>query len=463
MLRILSDMAQKSPIFSLALCVVIAGCATPRATDELSSGLAPPAWPTQLQTVPGEADVPEHWLSTFESTELNGFVMEVLDRNLALKQQRAQVDTLRERVSITRADRLPAVNLSLSGQRSRFQPTLAVSENYTVSALLTQELDIWGRLSASQRAAQLDYQAAELRYLQARRQTAADATSAIFDAITAEQLRQLFSQRLITLTSSLDIIQRGYRSGLNEALDVYLAQTSLEQERARVASQSQASFTARTNLQLLLAEYPDASIKTTPRLPRLGPVPGIGAPSSVLTRRPDIQAAWLDLLSADAALAAAHKNRFPSLTLTASGSDVDNALHTLLDGGQLGWSVAASLFAPLYQGGRLKSLERQAQLAVAQAEAAYLEVVYRAFAQVQNELNNAVELSRQLAALQVAEANAANALALATDQYQRGLVNYATVLESQRRAFDTQTNVIQLRNQQLASRVRLLLALGGEV
>ena len=454
-------------LIALVVCVTSLGCATNRTPHQLAEGLAPPAWPTQ--TAPDgagaiePADIPTSWLDTFDSAALRDFVDQVLAQNLALQQQAAQVASLAERVTITRANRLPSLSLSLNGQRSRLQPSATVTENYSVSAALSQELDIWGALSDSQRAAQLDLQAAQLRYLQAQRQTAADAVTATFDAISAEQLRQLFSQRLVTLSNSLDIIQRGYRSGLNEALDVYLAQTSLQQERARVASQSQASFTARTNLQLLLAQYPDARISTAPQLPQLGPVPGLGLPSSILTRRPDIQAAWLDLLSADANLAVAHKNRFPSLTLSASGSDTERSISQLLDGGQLAWSVAASLFQPLYQGGRLRSLERQAQLAVAQSEAAYLEVVYRAFAQVQNEINNAVQLADQLAALELAEVNAANALSLATDQYQRGLVNYATVLESQRRAFDTQTSVIQLKNQQLASRVRLFLALGGDV
>ena len=96
-----------------------------------------------------------------------------------------------------------------------------------------------------------------------------------------------------------------------------------------------------------------------------------------------------------------------------------------------------------------------------QAEAAYLDVVFNAFAQVQNEINNIARLGEQLAASETALTNAEAALALANDQYQRGLVPYTTVLESQRRAFDTQTTVIQLKNQQLASRVRLYVALGA--
>jgi multidrug efflux system outer membrane protein len=196
-------------------------------------------------------------------------------------------------------------------------------------------------------------------------------------------------------------------------------------------------------------------------LPDLAPLPNVGMPAALLKRRADIQTAWLNLLAADADLAVAHKNRFPSLDLTGSVRDAASGLSRLVDGGNLAFSAAASLFQPLFQGGRLQSLEEQARVFVAQAEQRYLEVVFAAFAEVENELSRAVSLQDRYNAFLQAEANADAAMTLAFDQYQRGLVNFTTALESQRRAFDAQTTVVQLRNQLLQSRVALLLALGG--
>ena len=58
--------------------------------------------------------------------------------------------------------------------------------------------------------------------------------------------------------------------------------------------------------------------------------------------------------------------------------------------------------------------------------------------------------------------NSRAALQLATEQYQRGLVTYTTVLESQRQAFDAVTQVVQLKNLRLQNRIALYLSLGGE-
>ena len=88
--------------------------------------------------------------------------------------------------------------------------------------------------------------------------------------------------------------------------------------------------------------------------------------------------------------------------------------------------------------------------------------MFRALAEVENALSRGQALNARYEAFVQAEQNADAALELAFDQYQRGLAPYTTVLESQRRAFDAQTTLIQLQNQQLKNRVDLLLALGGD-
>ena len=356
---------------------------------------------------------------------------------------------------------MPTLNAGLSGQRFRTAPSAPISEGVEVSATAGFEVDLWGKLNAAQRQAVLQH-AAQLAQLEdLERRLVAGVVGAAFDVISAGQLLALFEQRLSNLLEGLDIIERGYRSGLNEALDVYLAQTTVQQERANIANQQQLRFAAATDLELLLARYPGAALTMQSPLPALAPLPDIGIPADLASRRPDVRQAWYQLLAADAGLAVAHKNRFPALTFAATVSDADSAVSRLLDGGKLAFSVAGSLVQPLFQGGRLRSLERTAKLRVEQAEQEYLETVYDAFAEVENELRRAVSLTERYDAFVQAQANAEAALNLATDQYQRGLVNFTTVLESQRRAFDAQTTVVQLRNQRLQNRIALLLALGG--
>ncbi len=425
--------------------------------------------PANLQALPEQyssqsapaAAPPEAWLDTFRTPVLHSLVDQALADNYLLSLQAAEVEVARQQARLVLADRLPELNSSLSARRLRPVTGGRVSTQFDVAVDLGLDIDVWGRLADQHRQAALNLAAARMDYLDARRSLVAQTVSAVFSAISAAQLQALFNSRLHNLRQSLDVIEQGYRSGLNEALDVYLAQTTVQQERANVASQHQAIFSANTSLQLLLAAYPDARLELPAELPALPPLTGTGLPVQLLQRRPDVQRAWLELLAADAGAAAAHKNLLPGVSFTTSLSDSDNAVRRLLDSGNLAWSASASVLQPLFQGGRLRALQAQAELRVVQAEQRYLDTVFSALAEVENELNNALSLEEQLQAFSAAQTNAEAALELAFDQYQRGLVTYTTVLESQRRAFDAQTTLVQLRNQQLQSRVILLQALGG--
>ena len=97
-----------------------------------------------------------------------------------------------------------------------------------------------------------------------------------------------------------------------------------------------------------------------------------------------------------------------------------------------------------------------------QAEQQYLDLVYRAFADVENAISRSESLKERYESFLDAETNSAAALNLALEQYQRGLVPYTTVLESQRQAFDAEATVVELRNQLLQNRIDLYLALGGD-
>ena len=444
------------PQFILALALLFAGCATTPRAPLLDAAL-PEAWQQ-----PAEGDVIEAWLPTFNDPHLTELVNRAIAGNHGLGQQRAVVESVRQRARLARAARLPAVNLGLNSQRQRAFASAPVNEQFDLSAVLNAPLDLWGALGDSERQALLELAAEEARYDAAEQNLVAAVVSAHYDAAAALQLQELLDQRLANLSQSLDVIESGYRSGINGALDVYLARNTLEQERANVANQRQERMQAIANLELLLADYPGGRFAAGERLPhRVRPV-GVGVPAELLQRRPDIQQAWLELLAADAGLAVAHKNRFPALTLTANARDSKGHLGDLLNGGALAWTLAAGLTQPLFQGGRLDSLREQARLTIARLERRYLETVYQAIAQVETELSRARNLADRHEAIHEAQASAEAALGLAFDQYQRGLVGYITVLESQRRAFDAQSSLIRLHNRLIQNRVALLLALGGD-
>jgi multidrug efflux system outer membrane protein len=321
---------------------------------------------------------------------------------------------------------------------------------------------LWGKLSKEQQAAQLQYSAQQANLESAERDLAAATAGAFFEVLEAKQLLEVAKRRLDNTTVTQDIVESGYRQGLNDALDLYLAKNQVERQKASYAQQEQTLVETIADLQLALARYPDGHMQIEQELPVItDPIPA-GLPSELLMRRSDVQEAWLNLLATDADLAATHKDRFPSLSLVGSAGATSIAFSDLLEGDATVWSLAGGLTQPLFNAGRLEAFEEQAAARVEIAEQQYLDLVYRAFASVENAISRSVSLSQRYESFLEAEKNSSAALNLALQQYQRGLISYTTVLESQRQAFDAESTVVQLKNQLLQNRIGLYQALGGE-
>lgn len=453
----------------------LAGCATSGISPDTRELDLPPNWrqdpagttpADSPRQSPAEAGPTGHWLAALDSPILETLVNEALAQNYTLATQRARVEELRQAAATQGAALWPSFSLGLDGDRNGLNGEDGgdiVTESWRAGLDLSWELDIWGKLGDRQRQAALGYQSALAALRQQQLQLAADVATGWFNAIANARLEALLKQRLDNVSTDLASLEQGYRRGLNPALDVYLSRNTVADSRANLAQQRQDLQEAQSSLQLLLARYPGGEgLATAAALPELDPVTPAGSPAGLLQRRPDIQGAWLDLLAADAGLAAAHKDRFPSFSLVGRAGSSSSALHGLVDAGLGSWSIGAGLAQPLFDAGRLSSLEAQARARVAQAEQGYLDTVFQALAEVERLLSAEHTLRDQLEAQRESRDNADIAYELSLQQYERGLVDYTTVLEAQRRAFDAQTAAIRLHSRVIANRIDLYRALGGD-
>jgi outer membrane protein TolC len=424
-------------LFLLALMAVLAsvsgGCTNSAITPEATEVGMPADWTRGGDQ--GAVDL--NWLESFDDPQLTALVSEAITSNYLLEQERARLYEAEQIVTIVRANRFPDLDVSLDASRRGFRDASdqrLVTETYGAEVGAFWEVDLWGRLSKEQQAAQLAFGAQEARFEFVQRNVAA----------------------------AHDIVASGYRQGLNDALDLYLARNVVERQQANYAQREQVVAETIADLQLALARYPSGRMEIPGTLPVMtDPIPS-GLPSELITRRTDLQEAWLNLLAADADLAAAHKARFPSLSLVGSAGVTSAEFSDLLDTDLSVWSIAGSATQPLFNAGRLEAREEQAYARVRQAEQQYLNLVFNAFADVENAISRSVSLRERYESFLDAETNSRAALELALEQYQRGLVPYTTVLESQRQAFDAVETVVELRNLLLQNRIVLYLALGGE-
>jgi outer membrane protein TolC len=116
----------------------------------------------------------------------------------------------------------------------------------------------------------------------------------------------------------------------------------------------------------------------------------------------------------------------------------------------------------VYQGGRIKANIRLDDEEKDALVATYAETALTAFREVETALAAEKYLIGQVAALERASTEAKRSEGLSRSQYEQGLVDIITLLESQRRSFDSQSALLAARLEFLRNRVDLYLALGGD-
>jgi len=447
------------PTLILGFTLLLSACAvSPDYTPPLAPGI-----PSTWQQKEGQAAIETGWLAAMNDPQLEKLVDEALHNNHQLAAQNALLEQARQQLIISGAPRIPELSaaLNVSQRQIRTSGARTTAKNIGLTLDLNWEIDLWGKLRDTQKQAALSFAAREAELEITRQQLVAAVGRAWYDVLEAQSLLTLYKHRLNNLGHNLDIIETGYRQGLNPALDLYLTRNSIQQDAARTEAQQLVLAEAARQLQLLLGRYPDGSDYPSQPLPLVeGNIPA-GLPSELISRRPELRSAWLDLMAADAGVAVSHKQRFPRLTITGSTGQSSSELKNLLTTEQHFWSLAGGLLQPLFNAGELAAREEQARARLAQLEKQYLDNVYQAFAETETALARENSLAAQYLHYLEAEKNALAAERLSFEQYQRGLLSYATVLESQRRAFDAQSTVVQLRHQRLYNRIALYTALGG--
>ncbi|WP_286259239.1 efflux transporter outer membrane subunit [Pseudoalteromonas apostichopi] len=454
---------QYKPSFLALSVILLSACASQPAHNERVAELesVPSAW-QQLPADDKVLAVQDNWLQQLHDPQVFNLVEQALAHNQAILQAGFDVAIKEQQLIAAGADLWPSLDLSTRASRSKDNRPVSYSNASSASLELSYEVDLWGKLSASERQANLDYLAEKAIFAQSKQQLVADVVAGWFDVITNHKLLELFKQREQNAEKNLDIIESGYRQGLNEALDVYLARNELNTERSNIAAQQAKLTQSIRDLERLTGQYPAGALTVSADLPLLENTIPLGLPSELITRKPALMASWYQLLSTDAGLAYAHKQRFPSLNLSASISDSTNRVSDLFSPSSLAWSLIGSISMPLFEGGRLQANEEQARLTVKRQEQAYLATLYDAFNDVETAISQEQALKVRYEKTLEAQENAVAAERLSFEQYQSGLVTYTTVLDAQDRSFNAQSSVIELKNQLIKNRINLHIALGGD-
>jgi outer membrane protein, multidrug efflux system len=448
-----------------ALLLIGAGCSSSKPE---STTVAPQVW--TVATSAGK--VADRWWESFGDTNLVGLVEEALVENHDLKAMKARIDAAMEQSRIIGADRLPSLDAQFGSQRQQqifvglpipgaAGPLKTRSTAHTFNLVANWELDLWGRVRSSRQAALADYLAATDDLRGARLSLVAQTVRGWLRLVESRQQLGLASQTVQIFESTSRTVRDRYERGLVSPLDLRLALSSESSARALVQLRKSESNDARRQLEALLGRYPAGTLDPAIALPELIADVPAGLPSELLERRPDLQAAKWRVEAATQRTSEAKASLLPRISLTAGGGRTSSELGDLLDHDFSLWSIAGNAAQPIFQGGRLRSNVRLQKARARESFENYEAALLTAFREVETSLANESLLKEREFELGEAARQAKAAEKLAAERYRAGLEPFVTLLESQRRALDSEGQLLTVRRNRLDNRVALHLALGG--
>ncbi|MGD1085547.1 MAG: efflux transporter outer membrane subunit [Verrucomicrobiota bacterium] len=286
--------------------------------------------------------------------------------------------------------------------------------------------------------------------------------TAIQEASTRSQIDA--TEKIIAANAkALDILRSQRKLGYASDLDVDGQEAALEQVQQLLPPLQKQLEQTRDLIRALVDNLPSQDVEETfefssLHLPHDLP---LSLPSTIIKQRPDVRAAEEQMRSANAQVGVAIANRFPQFTVTGSLSGTATTVSQLFANGSGGWSLAADVSQPIFQGFTLLHRQHAADQALIQAAAQYRSTVVSACQNVADTLHALESDADALKAAAAAEHNAKHAFDLTTQQYQLGYTTYLTLLTAEEAYDQAVINTVQARANRYSDTAALFEALGG--
>ena len=289
------------------------------------------------------------WREMFTDPKLQSLIETGLERNADLNVARLRVEAAEAVLMTARLSYLPSLGLTAEGNANKHDG--ATAKTYNVRASASWELDIFGKLTAAKRGA-----AAALQGSRAYRQavqtqlvaTIADSyyTLAMLDAQMTISNRTLENWRATVRTlEALKKVGKANEAGVLQAKANVMQLESSQLAICKSVSETEnalSAILAMPSQPIERSSLDEASFPDTI---------SIGVPLQLLSNRPDVRQAEMELAQAFYATHVARSAFYPNITLSGTLGWTNNGGGAITNPGQWLFNAIGSLTQPLFNRG----------------------------------------------------------------------------------------------------------------
>jgi len=415
------------------------------------------------------ADMP--WNTVFKDEKLNALIQKGLDQNLNLKNAIENIVQARASLRQSKLAYYPTLQLDANATHNKqseaglnFPAGININTlttTYKLGVSTSWEVDVWGKLSSSKRAALATYLATDAAKQAVQTQLISDIANNYFLLLAYDKQLEITQQTLKSRIENVETIKALKEGAIVTGAAVVQSEANQHAAEVLIPDLKQNIRETENALNILLGQAPgpiERGVLGTQIIPEKI---AIGLPAQLLNNRPDVRQAEFNFRVAFESTNLAKTYFYPSLTLTASTGFSNLELKDFFSN-SIFYSIIGGLTQPIFNQGLNKMRLTNAQSQQLQAYNNFQQSLLTAG----QEVSNALYSYEMAVEKEDSRKKQIEALEKAVDFTQQLLeyssaTNYTDVLTSEQNLLAAQLSGVNDNLQKLQAVVNLYRALGG--
>jgi outer membrane protein, multidrug efflux system len=466
-------------IGAVLILLPVWGCTTPQYATRIENKSVPERYDNLSQDTLNSAN--QNWREYFADNNLTALIDTALKNNQELSVILQEIEISNNETLARRGAYLPFLNVGIGAgvdKAGKYTRLGAVEEqlnvapgttafpkplqDYYVGALLSWEIDIWGKLRNAEKAAVLRYLASiEGKNFMVTR-LIAEISDAYYELMALDNVLDIIEKNIDIQSRALNVIkqQKEFAKVTQLAVNRFEAQLLNTQNRRFAIKQKIVETENRINF--LTARFPKPITRNSDRFLGLKlDSLHAGVPSQLLANRPDVRQAEFALAAAKLDVEVAKANFYPTLGIRAGiGFQAFNPAF-LINPESLLYNILGDLMAPLINRNALDAAYNTATVQQIQAVYRYEQTILNAYVDILNQLSKLDNFTKSYDIKSKEVEILVASITIANNLFNSAKADYAEVLFTQREALEAKTDAVEIKLKQLNGKVNIYRALGG--
>lgn len=334
--------------------------------------------------------------------------------------------------------------------------------DFMAGAFFSWELDVWHKLRNASKAAALRY----MSTIEGRNFTVtsliSEIASSYYELLALDNMMTIVRQNIDLQSNALQIVKLEKDAAKVSQLAVNRFEAQLLNTKNLQYDIAQRMVEVENRIHFLTGQFPrpvqrDTSSFSQPVLAALM----AGVPAQLLSNRPDIRQAELQLEAAKVDVQVAKANFYPSFSLNAGlGFQAFNPLHVIRPESII-YNLAGDMVAPLINKNAIRATYLNANAHQVQTVYEYERSMLNAHIEVVNQLSKMDNYTRSFETKSKEADILLQSVVISNKLFRSARADYLEVLLTQREALDARIELIDIKLKQFESKVYLYRALGG--